>query len=55
VNWSQAPSARFAHPREDHLVPLFVAVGAAEFELGDRVYHEDAAFGGVAVSSYRFG
>lgn len=55
VNWSQAPSARRAHPREDHLVPLFVAVGAAEAELGDRVYHEDAAFGGVAVSSFRFG
>jgi aromatic ring-opening dioxygenase catalytic subunit (LigB family) len=55
VNWSQAPSARPAHPREDHLVPLFVAAGAAELELGDRFYHEDDAFGSVAVSSYRFG
>jgi aromatic ring-opening dioxygenase catalytic subunit (LigB family) len=55
INWSQAPSARLAHPREDHLIPLFVAAGAAESELGDRVYHEDAFFGGIAVSSYRFG
>jgi aromatic ring-opening dioxygenase catalytic subunit (LigB family) len=55
LNWSQAPSARIAHPNEDHLIPLFVAIGAAEADLGDRVYHEDAFFGGIAVSSYRFG
>jgi aromatic ring-opening dioxygenase catalytic subunit (LigB family) len=55
MHWSQAPSARLAHPREDHLVPLFVAVGAAEAESGDRIYHEEAFMGGVAVSSFRFG
>lgn len=54
-NWSKAPSARLAHPREDHLIPLMVAVGAAEEEKGVRVYHEDSFFGGIAVSSYRFG
>lgn len=55
VNWSKAPSARLAHPREDHLIPLLVAVGAAEAESGDRIYHEDAFMGGVVVSSFRFG
>jgi aromatic ring-opening dioxygenase catalytic subunit (LigB family) len=55
MNWSQAPSARIAHPQEDHLVPLFVAVGAAETEVADRIYHEDNFFGGIAVSSFRFG
>ena len=55
MNWSQAPSARLAHPTEDHLVPLFVAAGAAQDEVGERIYHEDAFFGGVAVSSFRFG
>ncbi len=54
-DWSLAPSARVAHPLADHLVPLFVAVGAAEREGGERIYHEDAFFGGVAVSSFRFG
>ncbi|MDT5158941.1 MAG: hypothetical protein QOH51_3298 [Acidobacteriota bacterium] len=54
-DWSNAPSARLAHPDEDHLIPLMVAVGAAEAETGARVYHEDSFFGGVAVSSYRFG
>jgi aromatic ring-opening dioxygenase catalytic subunit (LigB family) len=51
THWSQAPAARIAHPREDHLVPLFVAVGAAINELGDQVYHEDAWLGGIAVSN----
>jgi aromatic ring-opening dioxygenase catalytic subunit (LigB family) len=53
--WTEAPSARLAHPEEDHLIPLMVAVGAAESEPGERVYHEDAFFGALAVSSYRFG
>ncbi|MCT7953046.1 dioxygenase [Ancylothrix sp. C2] len=54
-NWTQVPSARLAHPTEDHLIPLMVAVGAASEELGVRVYHENSFFGGIAVSSYRFG
>lgn len=54
-DWQRAPSARAAHPREDHLIPLMVAVGAAETEAAVRVYHEDAFFGGITVSSFRFG
>jgi aromatic ring-opening dioxygenase catalytic subunit (LigB family) len=53
--WEAAPSARQAHPREEHLLPLMVAVGAAEQERGQCVYHEDDFVGGVAVSSFRFG
>jgi aromatic ring-opening dioxygenase catalytic subunit (LigB family) len=55
ANWERAPSARFAHPREEHLLPLMVAVGAAEGEAATRVYHENEFFGGITVSSYRFG
>ena len=55
VHWSAAPSARLAHPREDHLVPLMVALGAAEHEAASCVYHEDDFFGSLAVSSFRFG
>lgn len=54
VRWEEAPAARVAHPQEDHLLPLMVAVGAAEQEPAFRVYHE-RFMGGVAVSSYRFG
>lgn len=53
--WSKAPSARLAHPREDHLLPLMVAVGAAEAEKAALVYHEEAFMGGWCVSSFRFG
>lgn len=55
MNWSGAPYARNAHPREEHLLPLMVALGAAEDEAAACVYHEDAFFGSLAVSSFRFG
>lgn len=55
LHWGDAPSARMAHPREDHLVPLFVVLGAAEQEPAACVYHEDDFFGNLAVSSFRFG
>lgn len=55
LDWAQAPAARLAHPREDHLVPLMVAAGAAGEEPAACVYHEDGAFGAITVSSFRFG
>ena len=55
LNWDQAPHARMAHPREEHLLPLMVALGAAEDEEAACVYHEDEFFGSLAVSSFRFG
>jgi len=55
LHWSEAPSARVAHPREDHLVPLWMAMGAAEHEATACVYHEDSFFGALTVSSFRFG
>ncbi|WP_018915336.1 class III extradiol ring-cleavage dioxygenase [Thiomonas sp. FB-6] len=55
VAWEQAPAARQAHPREEHLLPLMVAVGAAEQEAASRSYHEDEFFGGLSVSNWRFG
>jgi aromatic ring-opening dioxygenase catalytic subunit (LigB family) len=53
--WERAPAARLAHPREEHLLPLMVALGAAEHEAATRVYHEREFFGGITVSSFRFG
>jgi len=55
LQWASAPSARLAHPQEDHLIPLMVAAGAAEQETARLIYHEDAFMGGTSVSSYRFG
>ena len=54
-HWEQAPAARLAHPREEHLLPLMVAAGAAPDEVGELVYHEDRFMGGVTASSFRLG
>jgi len=53
--WSEAPSARIAHPMEDHLIPLMVVTGAGGADPVVRSYHEDDFFGFLAVSSYRLG
>ena len=55
LNWESAPYARACHAQEDHLAPLFAALGAAEEELSTRVYHQKDIFGGVTASSFRFG
>ncbi len=55
IDWQQAPAARQCHPREEHLIPLMVALGAAGADVATCVYHEDGIFGGVTASSFRFG
>lgn len=55
LRWSAAPAARSAHPREDHLIPLMVAVGAAGDDVGTRIYRQSDFMGAITVSSYRFG
>ena len=53
--WEQAPSAREAHPGEDHLVPLMVVLGDAENEPAIPWYHEADFPGGISINSFRFG
>lgn len=55
LDWSSAPAARAAHPREDHLIPLMVAVGAAGDEAGAQIYFQSDYMGAITASSYRFG
>jgi len=52
-HWAEGPYAREAHPREEHLAPLFVAAGAAAGEPG-RVAFRDQVMD-VVVSGYEFG
>lgn len=52
-HWEAGPYAREAHPREEHLAPLFVAAGAAEGEPG-RVAFRDKVMD-VVVSGFQFG
>ena len=53
TRWAQAPSARASHPREEHLLPLMVAAGAAEGERGVRTYADRVL--GKAISGFQFG
>lgn len=53
--WETAPAARIAHPREEHLIPLMVAAGAAFDDVATRIYHENTFMGGLSVSSFAFG
>lgn len=55
LRWEEAPAAHKSHPREDHLLPLMVVVGAAESEAGAIGYHQTDFIGGIAASSFRFG
>jgi aromatic ring-opening dioxygenase catalytic subunit (LigB family) len=53
IAWAKAPSARDVHPREEHLLPLMVAAGAAGDDRGTRVFQGDVM--NVLVSAVRFG
>jgi aromatic ring-opening dioxygenase catalytic subunit (LigB family) len=49
--WAAAPNGRFAHPREEHLLPLMVAAGASP-AAGERIYNELVLE--TAISAFRF-
>jgi aromatic ring-opening dioxygenase catalytic subunit (LigB family) len=53
THWRDAPAARIAHPREEHLLPLMVAAGAAGDDVGRRIYTDHVM--GATLSAYRFG
>jgi aromatic ring-opening dioxygenase catalytic subunit (LigB family) len=53
TDWRSAPGARESHPREEHLIPLMVAAGAAPGDAGLRVFNESIA--GKAISGFQFG
>jgi len=52
-DWKHAPSALSSHPREEHLIPLMVAAGAAETDTAERIYSERVM--GLAISGFQFG
>jgi aromatic ring-opening dioxygenase catalytic subunit (LigB family) len=50
--WRKAPFAAYAHPREEHLIPLMVAAGAGGDAPGRRIFGDEPM--GAAISAYRF-
>jgi aromatic ring-opening dioxygenase catalytic subunit (LigB family) len=51
--WTDAPQARAAHPREEHLLPLMVIAGAAGADVGKLAYNGTIL--GLRLSAYHFG
>lgn len=51
--WDALPHAHFAHPREEHLLPLMVALGAGGDDAAVRDFRDVVL--GWTVSGYRFG
>lgn len=51
--WESAPGARICHPREEHLLPLMVAAGAAGDDRG-RI-HWQGTTNGYKLSAHAFG
>ncbi len=49
----KAPAARIAHPRTEHLAPLFVSLGAADGDEGTTQI--DGYWWGLAKPSFQFG
>ncbi len=55
---SLAPHARLAHPTDEHLLPLFVALGAGsdgEGILDGRALHRGWTVGSLSMAAYSFG
>lgn len=53
ATWAEAPAARAAHPREEHLIPLMVIAGAAGSDRGSVAYN--GTFAGLRLSAYHYG
>jgi aromatic ring-opening dioxygenase catalytic subunit (LigB family) len=51
-SWRKAPFAAYAHPREEHLLPLMVAAGAGGEAPGKRIFGDEPM--GAVISAYRF-
>jgi aromatic ring-opening dioxygenase catalytic subunit (LigB family) len=53
VDWERAPFAREAHPREEHLLPLMVAAGAAGADGATLAW--SGTLNGHRLSAFHFG
>ncbi len=56
LDWQrQAPNAARAHPTTEHLLPLFVALGAAGENARARRLHDSHQVGSLALDAFAFG
>ncbi|MBM3546937.1 MAG: dioxygenase [Alphaproteobacteria bacterium] len=50
----KAPEYRRAHPTSEHLLPLYVALGAAGAKAKGEALHRGFALGNLSLAAYRF-
>lgn len=50
----RAPGGAQAHPRDEHLMPLFVALGAAGENSAGRRIHQGFEHGSLSMAAFRF-
>jgi 4,5-DOPA dioxygenase extradiol len=51
---AQAPHARMAHPRDEHLLPSFVAFGAGGPGAKGRPIHRSFTYGSLSMAAFTF-
>jgi 4,5-DOPA dioxygenase extradiol len=51
---TRAPNAAYAHPTEEHLMPLFVAYGAGSMDAKAERLHTSTTFGSLRMDAYAF-
>ncbi|MEO0802041.1 MAG: class III extradiol ring-cleavage dioxygenase [Cyanobacteria bacterium J06642_2] len=49
-----APYARQNHPTQEHLLPLFVALGAGGLQVAGRQIHSSFTYGAFSMAAYAF-
>lgn len=53
IHWLSSPQARICHPREEHFMPLIVAAGAGDRDIGWNSFRD--VIGHKAISCFAFG
>ena len=54
VAYAERPEGRLAHPSADHILPLFVALGAGGRRARGRPLHRSFAHGSLSMAAYVF-
>jgi 4,5-DOPA dioxygenase extradiol len=54
LNWRDLPEALRNHPTQEHLYPLYVALGAGGEGAHGRLLHRDVELGGLAMDAFAF-
>jgi 4,5-DOPA dioxygenase extradiol len=55
LNWkAKAPHARYAHPTDEHFLPLFTALGAGGSDAVAERLHSSYSYGSLSMDCYAF-